>query len=172
LEGLERLLSGTRIGARVSLPEGQVAIRDRDDVRIGRPIREAPLRPFQVRVPGEVSWRRRTVQSTWISRAAALGGLVEKSPSEEFFAADGLEGVLELRDARADEWFVPFGGRRRVRIAEFLSRQRVSREFRSRPTVLADAGGILWVIGVRRSARAPVMPGTRRVLRVFAEKHD
>jgi tRNA(Ile)-lysidine synthase len=172
LESLEQLVSGARMGARVLLPEDIEAVRDHDTVRIGRPLPVPASQPFQVRVPGEVSWRRRIVQSTWISKAAAVGGLMKKSQSVEFFAADGLEGDLELRDAQADEWFVPFGGRRRVRIAEFLSKQRVSREFRSRPTVLADAGGILWVIGVRRSARAPVMPGTRRVLRVFAENHD
>ena len=39
-------------------------------------------------------------------------------------------------------------------------------------TVLADDSGILWVIGVRRSARAPVTTGTQRALWVHAERHD
>ena len=87
----------------------------------------------------------------------------------EFFAADEVEGGLHLRPARADEWFMPFGGRRRRRLGEFLSSQPVSRALRARPIVLADARGILWVVGVRRSARAAVTDATRRALWVHTE---
>jgi hypothetical protein len=102
----------------------------------------------------------------------ALDRLKGKSRLEEYFAAEGLEGVLELRAARADESFVPFGARGSVSIRRFLRSQAVSREVRIRPTVLADSAGVLWVVGVRRSARAPVTSETMNVLRVHAESHD
>jgi hypothetical protein len=59
-----------------------------------------------------------------------------------------------------------------VRLGSFLKQQRVTDSRRLRPTVLADASGILWVVGVRRSARAAVSTDTRRILRVHAERHD
>ena len=94
------------------------------------------------------------------------------SGTGEFFAADDLDGPLVVRRARADERFVPFGRTRAAQLGRFLSKQGVSNDIRKYPTVLADAGGILWVVGVRRSARAPVTAGTRRALWVHAERHD
>jgi hypothetical protein len=77
-----------------------------------------------------------------------------------------------VRSARSDEQFVPFGRSRATRLGRFLGRQQVERQVRRNPTVLADAVGILWVLGVRRSARAPVTGETRRALHVHAERHD
>jgi len=91
------------------------------------------------------------------------------NPGHEFFAADEMEAGLQLRLARPDEWFMPFGGRRPRRLGEFLSKQPVSRALRAHPIVLADARGILWVVGVRRSARATVTEATRRALWVHTE---
>lgn len=186
LQSVEHLASTARIGACVRMPAGGWATREREFLRLGsgmtsndRPssgARSAPELPgnevFQLDVPGEVSCGRHIIQGGWITGQAAEGRFTRKLRFEEFFAAEGLEGVLELRTARADETFVPFGERRRSRIGEFLRKQGVPVEFRSHPTVLADAKGILWVVGVRRSARAPVTHETRKVLRVLAESHD
>jgi hypothetical protein len=64
---------------------------------------------------------------------------------------------------------MPFGGRRPRRLGDFLSKQPVSRALKARPMVLADTQGILWVVGVRRAARAPLTETTRRALWVHAE---
>jgi hypothetical protein len=78
---------------------------------------------------------------------------------------------LEVRQARADETFTPSGRKRPVCLREFL--RKVQARSQAAPlTVLADDSGILWVIGVRRSSRAPVQPNTRKVLCVHAERHD
>jgi hypothetical protein len=90
--------------------------------------------------------------------------------SGEYFAAEGLEGTLEVRSGRADEYFVPYGRRSAVRLGEFLKKHSIARDRDLGPGVLADSGGILWVIGVRRSARAPVTPDTRTALWVHAEQ--
>jgi tRNA(Ile)-lysidine synthase len=172
LQSLHRIVRTSRSGASIDLPEGWRAMRERDVLRMERSFEPARTPTFLFGLPGELSCGNRIVRGGWVSGRSARGRLALKPATEEFFAAEGLDGDLELRAAQADETFVPFGGRRPVRIREFLSKQRVSREVRTRPTVLADAGGILWVVGVRRSARAPVTSGTRRVLRVFAENHD
>ena len=108
----------------------------------------------------------------WLSGTIARARLGTKPQSMEYFAAESLEGAVEFRTARPDEPFVPFGGRRPRLLGEFLSKQSVPRALKAHPVVLADAQGILWVVGVRRAARAPVTTGTRRALWVHAESHD
>jgi len=104
-----------------------------------------------------------------VSGSAARHRLRAPSTGNEFFAADQLVGGLELRPAKPDEWFRPFGGRQPRRLGRFLSKQPVPRALKARPIVLADARGILWVVGVRRAARAPVTETTQRALWVHVE---
>ena len=114
-------------------------------------------------------WARGGVQGGWTSGVSAREGLRSGAQGREFFAAEDVEDGLQLRPGNPDEWFMPFGGRRPRRLGEFLGRQPVPRALRARPMVLADTRGILWVVGVRRSARAPVTGTTRRALWVQEE---
>jgi tRNA(Ile)-lysidine synthase len=109
------------------------------------------------------------VRGGWVGGPAARRRIRDRRPGEEIFAADGLDGRLHLRSGHPHEWFVPFGRRRARRLGEFLNKQPVARATRTRPMVLADTRGILWVVGVRRSARAPWRQSTRRILWVQAE---
>lgn len=176
---LERLIDTGRGGAIIQLPGGWAAERDggylrfrgpaaaRLDDRAGRGSGAVRLRP-----PGRIHRGGDTIEARWTTGAVARRGLRSDPGSSEYFAAEGIRGPLVVRRARSDERFVPFGRTRTARLGRFLGKQQVSRQVRRNPTVLADAGGILWVVGVRRSARAPVTAGTRRALRVHAERHD
>lgn len=180
LESLDRLALRGRPGSSVALPDGRTALRDRSSIclrpgRIQPDVAAAePVKVLTARlpVPGSAVAAGCRVVGRWITGGRAIGRLPKKGPSEEYFAAGEIGAALELRPANADEAFVPFGRRRPVRLGEFMREQRAPLAQRERPTVLADASGILWVVGVRRSARAPVVPNTRRVLWVQAERHD
>jgi tRNA(Ile)-lysidine synthase len=172
LEALGRLIDSARGGAIIHLEAGWSAERDRDVVRFvnhsparGRPAVRLPL-------PGHLEWEGGRIEACWTTGTEARRLLGTAPGSSEFFAADGLEGLLVVRRARPDERFVPFGRTRAAELGRFLSKQGVSKDVRQNPTVLADAGGILWVLGVRRAARAPVRAGTRRALWVHTERHD
>jgi len=112
------------------------------------------------------------VRGEWVAGRRAWERLGAKTADEEAFAADEVRGRLRVRLAAPDEWFTPFGRRRALRMAEFLGKQRMSRAVKERPMVLADDGGILWVLGVRRSDRAAVRPDTTTALWVHIERHD
>ncbi len=168
LDALQSLLATTRGGARVDLPSGWWAERDRRTIVIRRPA-GAPRAASPRRVPGRGRWARGAVRGGWLSGAAARERLRSGARGGELFAAEEVAGGLQLRPARPDEWFTPFGGRRPRRLGDFLSKQPVPRALRAHPIVLADARGILWVVGVRRSARAPVTDATRRALWVHME---
>jgi tRNA(Ile)-lysidine synthase len=178
LSQIDRLGSGAR--GPVALPAGFSAVHDSGSIRIRqdriqggsgdarRTARGEP--PSPLRVPGCAERRGLKVSSRWTSPRQAQGGISEIETSREYFAADGIRGLLEVRQARADETFIPFGRSRPIRIREFL--KKLPARSQASPTVLADDSGILWVIGVRRSSRAPVQPSTRKVLCVHAERHD
>lgn len=172
LEASASLLASSRDRARVELPSRMRLERRGMDVRLGPTTTADQGRAVRVPTPGSCRWARGFASARWVSGDYARGTLPRKSGSEEYFAAEGVLGPLELRPATPDERFVPFGRRREQRLGRFLSRQRVAHALRERPLVLADSGGILWVVGVRRSARAPVTADTQRALRVRAEFHD
>jgi len=168
LNALQSLLATSRGGSRVDLPDGWRAVRDRGHVVIRRTA-DSSLPAGPSRVPGSGHWARGPVRGCWLTGATARDRLRSRAEGGEFFAGEAIAGGLQLRPARPDEWFVPFGGRRPRRLGDFLSKQPVSRALRARPMVLADAQGILWVVGVRRAARAPLSEATRRALWVHAE---
>jgi len=173
-------LSRTALGP-VGLPGGYTAVSRNLAVRLLRGSIQALMTARDhgavkewsspLAVPGCIRGAGLRIAGGWTTRRRALDQISVNAGSEEYFDAEGVQGGLVVRIARADDEFVPFGRRRPVRLREFLKRS--PERHRSSPsTVLADDRGILWVIGVRRSARAPVSPTTRRVLRVHAERHD
>jgi tRNA(Ile)-lysidine synthase len=178
LAQLERLMGRAR--GPVALP-GYVALRRNQSVRLLRAgIQARNTTPEHgvviewsspLRVPGSARGAGLRIAGGWTTRRRALDQISVNAGSEEYFDAEGVQGGLVVRSARTGDEFVPFGRQRPVRLHEFLKRL-PERHRSSPPTVLADERGILWVIGVRRSARAPVRPTTRRVLRVHAERHD
>ena len=172
LGALDALAGSARGDGRIELPGGWVAERDRH-VLAFRPVAPANVRPIDPdAIPRDRRFKLAGITGGWTSGAVARRRLRSRPEDREFFAAEALEGPLELRPARVDETFVPFGRLRARRLGEFLGNQRVPRAARSRPLVLADRRGILSVIGVRRSARAPLTSATRRVLWIQAERHD
>jgi tRNA(Ile)-lysidine synthase len=172
LAALDRLIDSTRGGAIIQLPGGRTAERDRELIRFRDAAPQRRRERARLQPPGRIEWDGARLAARWTTGAAARRRMATDPEAGEFFAADGLDGPLVVRRARIDERFVPFGRTRAAHLGRFLSKQGVSNEVRKHPTVLADAGGILWVLGVRRSARAPVTTGTRRALWVHAEHHD
>ncbi|HET7224213.1 MAG TPA: tRNA lysidine(34) synthetase TilS [Candidatus Eisenbacteria bacterium] len=162
-----------RARAQVALPGGWRAERHGAQwvIRaVPRGVMPAVARPATLAVPGRVERDGTAVRSRWVSGDAARRGLFTRPGVTEYFAASELRGALQLRAAEVDETFVPFGRSHPARLRDFMRRQRVREPLRRRPTVLADAGGILWVVGVRRAERARISPATRRALRVHAER--
>jgi tRNA(Ile)-lysidine synthase len=172
LAALDGLIDRARGRAIIHLPGGWSAERDRDVIRFRSGAPKRCLARMRLRLPGRLEWNGALFAARWTTGAVARRRMATGSGRGEFFAADDLDGPLVVRRAQADERFVPFGRTRAAQLGRFLSKQGVSNEIRKYPTVLADAGGILWVVGVRRSARAPVTTGTRRALWVHAERHD
>ncbi|HEY9900394.1 MAG TPA: tRNA lysidine(34) synthetase TilS C-terminal domain-containing protein, partial [Pantanalinema sp.] len=75
------------------------------------------------------------------------------------------------RLARPDtDRFVPWGRQKARPLARFLAKQRLARPVMERLPVLAAGDDVLWAVGIRRSAHAPIGPATRRIVRAIGEK--
>jgi len=172
LDRLESLVPRRGAG-RLNLPARWTADRTGSSLRIvperfgiEGPTPQAEARAW-VRVPGRNQLGDIGLRSSWVAGSSARRGLGAGGDGE-FFAASHLKGRLELRSGRTDEWFVPFGRQRPQPLGDFLKRLGLPRVSHTRRLVLADRQGILWVVGVRRSARAPITPGTRKALWIRA----
>jgi len=173
LDALARLLAaGT--GARVRLPRGVVVERGRDALWVLRPA-SAPEPPAVLRIPGH----------TWAGDTIGVTAAVETPRSgrpadprwEAWFDADALGlglatgpagAALLVRPRQPGERMVPFGGAEPVRLTKLLGAAGVPRHARTWWPVVARAGEVLWLLGVRRGASAPLTAGTRTMLRLHA----
>jgi tRNA(Ile)-lysidine synthase len=171
LAGLSALLDA-RTGARVRLPRSLVVERGRDALWILRPTMTleavalpipgqadaggpvgvaaeiAPGRPDQPAVSADEVW----FDSTLLGLDPASGG----SPGTG----------LVVRPRRPAERIVPFGATAAVRLAKLLAGAGVPRHARARWPVVALGDEVLWLVGVRRGAAAPITAETRRALRL------
>ena len=82
------------------------------------------------------------------------------------FDADQLPPCLTVRARRRGDRFTPFGGPGLRRLKSFLIDAAVPRWERDRVPLVEADGEIVWVVGLRRGAGAPVSAGTRRILEV------
>ena len=76
--------------------------------------------------------------------------------------------ALRIRPRRPGERMVPFGGADPVRLTKLLGVAGVPRQARARWPVVARENEVLWLLGVRRGATAPLTATTRTILRLHA----
>jgi tRNA(Ile)-lysidine synthase len=161
-------LADAPVGARVRLPAGLGVERGRDALWVTRGAPADDSLPLAV--PGETRLPafggRLVVERTLL----ALEAPPPDPAGEVWLDAGALPGPLRVRPRRPGDRLVPFGHDRPVRVARLLAATGAPPSVRNRWPLLvapgADGEAVLWVIGVRRGAVAPVRRETRTVLRV------
>jgi tRNA(Ile)-lysidine synthase len=124
--------------------------------------------PSSIVVPGATS----LPESDWLLEAAILGrgDLPEDweanvDPWRAFLDAQAVGGDPVLRTRRPGDRFQPLGlDGHTVKLADFLTNQKVPRAARDRLPLLVGEDGIAWVCGQRVDERARVVRGTKGVL--------
>jgi len=104
----------------------------------------------------------------------------EDAPPEKI-SKDNLTVVLDreacgrklvYRSWRDDDFFVPFGGKRRTTVKSFLAKQKLSKAERAtRGVVEGRADAIVWIPGVRLSDLVRVTSGTRKTLKISYQSY-
>ena len=132
-----------------------------DRVRVGARA-TVPLEARPLHVPGRVLLPEigRALEARLLP---AAGYVVPRDAAGVAFDAAAVPRRLTIRARRRGDHFRPFGAGKR-RLKGFLIDAKVPRWERVR-LPLVDAGGeILWVVGVRRGAVAPVTTATRDIM--------
>ena len=101
----------------------------------------------------------------------------ERDAPPEKIPKDNLTVVLDreacgrklvYRTWRDDDFFVPFGQKRRTSVKSFLAKQKLSKAERAaRGVVEGRAGTIVWIPGIRLSDLVRVTSGTRKILKIL-----
>lgn len=181
---LEGVLGGLiqRGEARWVFPSGMVMVRSGDELIVERPRAkdqlESPL-PDPVEVPmlpgTEVAWGGGHLRITRVETGAVPWGALQPDSGRRaaLFNADSLGPRLLLRAARVGERMTMFGGGHHRKISDIMIDARVALGARRFVPVLAEpipgesgatSDEAVWLIGVARSAAAPVTEATRRVV--------
>jgi tRNA(Ile)-lysidine synthase len=130
--------------------------------------------PLPVCVPGLTS----LPESDWVLEVTVLarGQLpsawsTNPNPWRTFLDAHAVGDSLSLQNRQPGDRFQPLGmGGHEVKLADFLTNQKVPRTVRDRLPLLVGRCGIAWVCGHRADERARVTDETRKVL-VLAFHH-
>ena len=104
------------------------------------------------------SQQRQPFDRLWFERF-----LGEKTSGEEAIDAEKVEGNLVIRYAREGERFRPLGSPGGKKIGDFLTDRKVPPQDRP-AVVVADARGVVWLVGFRIDQRVHVGERTRNVI--------
>jgi tRNA(Ile)-lysidine synthase len=123
--------------------------------------------PLPVALPGTTplpggEW---LLHARLLQREALPPGWDENAdPWQAFLDTGALGAVPHLRPRRPGDRFQPLGmGGQTVKLADFLTNQKVAHAVRDRLPLLVGVEGIAWVGGQRVDERARVRPATERV---------
>ncbi|MEJ2037954.1 MAG: tRNA lysidine(34) synthetase TilS [Desulfosarcinaceae bacterium] len=184
-EHIEALRAMIGPGARshaVCLPGGVTAVREKDTLIMksgctrhkSRPPRQ-PGDQIQI-LPSILKDDTFDLPQWGISMHLALAeGGSGALPADErlavAFDADHVGRPLMVRSVRPGDRIRPFGMRGSKKVKDLFIDLKIPSSRRAGTALLFAGDTLLWVVGVRRSAHAPVTATTRRILRVACTAH-
>jgi tRNA(Ile)-lysidine synthase len=170
VEKLLSMLRGGDVGASVELPDRARARIEHGCVVFshgdGPPIAEQKA----LETPGTAAFADAglTVTAELLPRSELGFCPTETSGDVALFDWNELSPPLNIRARREGDRFQPFGMEGTQSVKDFFVNSKIAFSFRPSVPLLCDETGVLWVVGIRRSARAPVTDDTEMVLAVRA----
>jgi tRNA(Ile)-lysidine synthase len=177
-EAVERVLTWARAGGRrpLQLPafiaarfeNGGIILEDSSQATHARSWPQyAESSPIQVEVPGalalEEGWRLEFREVRTGNPETVTDG-VRRDPLTAVFDAEGLPGALEVRSPIAGDRLRPYGMAGSTKLSDVFTNLHVPRRVRRKWPLLSSGAEVLWVCGLRRSARSPVTASSDRIL--------
>jgi tRNA(Ile)-lysidine synthase len=180
IDALVDLLPGHQIGRRVSLPNGVTATRTGDSLCFEKTTRRsqsiaASSTGFEYCVPAEfnspLTINIPECRHTLIFTRRTLPQPSQLSLANQrcaWFDMHALTFPLTVRNFRPGDRLTPFGMSGSQKVKKLLIDRKIPQHERMRIPLLLDAEQMLWVVGVRRAARAAITSRTTEVLCVEA----
>jgi tRNA(Ile)-lysidine synthase len=174
---VEKLLGMMRrgdVGASVELPGGARGRIEHGSLVLSHGEGPPKAEEKALDAPGETSFTDAglTVTAELLPRSELGYCPTEANEDLALFDWDEIDSPLTIRGRREGDRFQPFGMDGTQSLKELFINAKVAFSFRPSVPILCDEGGILWVVGLRRSARAPVTEDTKTVLAVRARTSE
>jgi tRNA(Ile)-lysidine synthase len=174
VENLLRLVRKSDVGASVELSGGVRARVEHETIvfTCGEAPPETPERTLSV--PGSVSFDEAglTITAEIVPRGEFGVRPAEADADVAFFDWSSVNPPLSVRSRISGDRFQPFGMEGTQSVKNLFINEKIAYSFRQSVPLLCDRSGILWVVGVRRSARAPVARDSDSVLVVKATAQE
>jgi tRNA(Ile)-lysidine synthase len=158
-------------GKYFDLGEGLRLYRARDGVHVVAPRdrrEDCPDRPVLLNVPGITGFNTFSIEAQVleIHALSAVHIRAKASASLQFFDFDALTAPLTLRSRRPGDHMIPFGQGRPKKVKRLLIDSGIPEYERDLLPLFVAGDEILWIVGSRRSAHAPVSGETLKVLQL------
>jgi tRNA(Ile)-lysidine synthase len=169
VEALRRLLEPDFVGKRVHLPGGLRGHRgpDRLAIHTGEMEDLEALPPTIVTEPGCYEFAAFVLELRYETLAGGERDPVTSLPSNTnrvWMDADQLRWPLLVRSWQPGDRFQPLGLKGTMKLQDYFTNAKISREQRKRIPLLCDQEKICWVVGLRLDEQVKVTAATRRVL--------
>ncbi len=169
VESIVDLIQSDNPSGSIDLPAGIRAVREYDRLSLSVGPCSQPARPFRYVVSGPGMVKIPEAEMTLCFQFCRRGphfppeiGAVSKA----YFDASELPFPLIVRSPEPGDRFRPWGMEGTRKLKDFFIDAKVPVRKRSSSVLLAREDEILWVVGHRRAAKAPVLDHTERVLEV------
>lgn len=164
---VEKFIVGAPSGKRFELPNNVILYHTKDHVHIltSEVIQQIqPIKTQHLCIPGEICVEPFTICAYCLENYKFSPA--EANEWQMFFDADTIPHHLEVHSRKAGDRMVPFGMASAKKVKEILIDASVPHYWRDRVPILSAGAEIIGMLGVKRSALAPVLPTTKRVLKI------
>jgi tRNA(Ile)-lysidine synthase len=174
VESILSLVRRGQVGASVELPGGAAARLEHGVLILACGATAPEVGERTLVAPGStvLSESGLVIEASLVQRGSLPTDIWDASEVEAFFDWDAVRPPLTLRPRREGDRFQPFGLEGTKTLKELMIDEKIAFSFRPLVPILCDAAGILWVVGLRRAARAPVTAATRTVLALKALEQE
>lgn len=166
VENLMSLVRRGEVGVSVELPDGARARLEHGVLVVSHGEGPRALPERELPAPGAATFEDAGLRITaeLVPRREPTVRLDSADDDEAYFDWDAIEPPLWVRGRREGDRFRPFGMDGTKSLKEFFIDSKIAASVREAVPLVRDRGGILWVVGLRRSAAAPVTKATTTVL--------
>ena len=137
-----------------NLPDSMIAIREYEDVRLTRHVKEVETHLPQYKV--EIR--------DWDNSE------ISKNDYTKFFDYDKIKTHLEMRTRRSGDYLIVDNRGSKKKLKDYFINEKVPASMRDNVPLFADGSHVVWVVGMRISEEYKVTANTKRVIIVTVDK--
>lgn len=168
---ISSILNLTQSGKQIQLPDNLVAQRLYDKLVLNYEKKKSLKIPIAgLKIPGITFIPELNLKITVTTRKSKIFNkcLIQRDKWKIFLDQDKIKSPLFIRFRKKGDRFFPFGGHGSKKLKDFFIDEKIPRLERERIPLLIGNDKIIWVIGYRRAATAPVTENTKNILTIKA----